>query len=381
MKKLIKITSLTLLVGLLLFSGTVYYNYYQDEQEIAEVTLFKETALKAYQALGYDKIDIALALYEQALQVHAEDAKTMADYALALKKAGRLNEAADSYLKSYVLDKAQNEKNLANAGLLYLQQRRYGEAMAVYETLLREHKRLFRYVDKIALCALKTGDEDKALAYYAYITDRKADWFADKEEFAELKTLYLGRKEEITTADLREVHEKSSDLTELKQAAVELAENHYDKQAVYTYQKIIELEPENDEIRHIAAKLYLKHGNYANALELLEGVEEKTFDSWFTLGGIHHENRRYKLALEAYKNALELNKNDVQLLKNMSACAYYLNDKEALARYYTRLQENDLLLAYKFKYAVAGNQGREEGKIDKLVHQAKLLWYKIVEIS
>ena len=161
MKRWIKISVPALLFVSMLFGATTYYNYYQDEQEIAEVISFRETALQAFQALGYDKIDTALTLYEQALQIHAEDAKTMADYALALKKAGRIGEAADSYLKSYILDKTQHEENLANAALLYFHQHRYGQAMAIYETLLKEHKPLFRYIDKIAFCALKTGDEEK----------------------------------------------------------------------------------------------------------------------------------------------------------------------------------------------------------------------------
>jgi len=377
MNKWIRNSGLLLLLVAMSFGGVTYYNYQQDEKEIAEVTRFKETALKAFQALGYEKIDTALSLYEQALRIHDEDAKTMADYALALKKGGRLNEAADSYLKSYFLDTIQNEKHLGNAGLLYLQQQKYHEAMAVYETLLKEHKRLYRYVEKIALCAFQIGAEEKALAYYAYIAEKEPGWFEDKKEFAELKALYDSQKEKINAIDLREVHEKTSDIAELKQAAAGLVNDHYDKQAVFTYQKIIELEPQNDEVRKVAAKIYLKHGNYVNALELLEGVEEKKFDTWFTIGGIHHENRRYRLALESYEKALEFKK-DVQLLKNMSACAYYLNDKEALAQYFTALEKKDILVAYKFKHAVAINQGLEESKKDRLLHHAKLIWCSIV---
>ena len=374
MKKwLAGIGSVVLLMALA-FCSWAAVDYYRDEQQIARVSHFRETALQAFQALGYDRVDQAVALYEQALSIHGEDAKTLADYALALKKAKRFDESANNYLKSYLLDRTQSDKSLANAGLLFLQQGRYGEAMAAYETLLKDHKLLYRYVDKIALCAFRLGDTDKALSHYAYIVERKVDWFDDKPEFDELRILYE-QHDGVAAVDLREVHEISTDLGELADAARELEEQHYDKQAVFTYQRLLEIEPGNVMARRKAAKLFLGHGNYSNALELLEKVEEKSYDDWFTIGGIHHENRRYALALDNYKRALEL-RTEATLLKNMCSCAYYLKDTERLAKLFIRLKDTDPLLAYQFQHAVETSQGDEESAIARFVYHARSNWYQ-----
>lgn len=370
MKKFIYgVVFLFLLVGSVV--GYSYNNYHHREAEIAKVLKFKDKAFKAYGTLLNGNYKEAKKLYDEALVLHDRDPKTLRDYALCLSKLGKNQKACEVYEKAYHLDAGKDEKVLANLASVYFKTENYLKSSNYYRELIERFRPRYRYIESLIVSLQHLNREDEAMGYYAFVMQNSPNFFVDK--FPNLKAKYT---KETKALPLRPKYESSEDIDALLKIARDYSAKGYDKKALLTYYKIINKTKTHEAANKEVSVLLLKHNDTKNALPYLENIANKDFDTLFKIGGIHHQNKRYKKAVDFYELALR-EKESPMLLKNLAACSFYLKDIEKVELYLAKLKKVDARLAYNFEYAILIKSGVEMTQKDKITNQLYNMWFDI----
>jgi len=351
--------------------GYSYIKYQQREDKIANVLEFKSKAFNAYGALANKQYKKAKALYEEALELHSEDSKTLRDYAMCLSKLGENKKAAQMYEKAYHLDRYKVESTLLNLASIYFKIKDYEKSAQYYQELIERFRPKYKYIEKLIVSLLQLNQQDKAMGYYAYVVKKDPNYFKDK--FQELKAKYT---KDTKALDLLPKYENIKDIDKLLDIARDYKAKGYDKHALKAYYKILYQTKTHDIVNKETADLLLKNYDIDNALLYLKLIEKKDFDVLFKMGGIYHQNKKYKKAIELYELALK-KKETPMLLKNLAACSFYNKDKKRVNTYLEKLKKVDKRLAYNFEYAMLIKSGVVMTQKEKIIYQLYNLWFDL----
>ena len=370
-----KIVSFVAVVFLLAGSvfGYGYINYEQREAKIAEVLKFQEVAFRAYATLANGQAKASLKLYEEAIAIHDKEPKTLRDYAKTLEMTGNRKKAMEIYEKAYHIEDTKIE--------VILEQLAYGyhvlgdfEKSAKYHQELIEHFRpKYRYIKNLSLALEKQGKFDEAMRYFAYVKEQQSDFFKDDKEMEKFEKAY---NNSIVAYDLKPKYDSVEDISQLLKLAQKYMAEGFDNNSLVTYRKIVDMENHHDEANKEAAKILITYGNTKDAIGHLELVQNKDFDTYFTLGGAYHENKKYSKAIENYEKAFELQPTDT-LAKNLAACYFYAKDATNMEKYMKKLGEMNKKMAYNFEYAMLVKSGIEMNTKEKLAYQFYNMWFDL----
>ncbi|MBN2031192.1 tetratricopeptide repeat protein [bacterium] len=133
-----------------------------------------------------------------------------------------------------------------------------------------------------------------------------------------------------------------------KNLALAYIQNRNDSLATQTYEKILEIDPEDLESKGILGALYYRNRDYNNAIAHLEQVvnnADPTSSAYsqavFNLALAYDMTEQSDKALETYKNALEVNPDEQNLLFNMGRLYIVQQDYENAIVYLKRVLEQN----------------------------------------
>jgi tetratricopeptide (TPR) repeat protein len=370
----LKIFLYSILIISIVFSGVFGYAYYQydkRENKIAHALEFKNKAYLAYAKLAGGDFKNSKALYKEALNLYDKDPKTLRDYALCLSKLGENKEAVKIYEKSYQNDRFKNEQILSNLAFMSLKIKDYERSVQYHKELIERFRPKYKYIENLIISLNQLNQPDKTMGYYAYVMQREPEFFNGK--FAKLASKYT---KETKALNLLPKYENVENIDELLEIARDYRAKGYDKHALKAYYKIAYQTKTHDVVNKELADLLLKNYDIKNALPYLKFISKKDFDVLFKMGGIHHQKKAYKKAIALYEEALK-QKETPMLLKNLTACSFYIKDKDRVSKYLTRLGEIDPKLAYNFEYVMLIKSGVEMTKKEKITYQLYNMWFDL----
>ena len=133
-----------------------------------------------------------------------------------------------------------------------------------------------------------------------------------------------------------------------KNLAYAYIQDRNDSLAIQTYQKILELDPEDLESKGFLGALYIHNRDYDNAILYLEQVVNNAdptsaaySQAVFNLALAYDMTEQSDKALETYKSALEVNPDEKDLLFNMGRLYIMQQDYENAIVYLKRVLEQD----------------------------------------
>jgi tetratricopeptide (TPR) repeat protein len=146
---------------------------------------------------------------------------------------------------------------------------RYNDAIKIYKNLIDANPYNFDYYDQLAMCYLLNGKSDEAIKVYNNLEER----IGITEEIAMKKQNIYLQVRQIDKA-IEEIEKLCAQYpTESKYYAI-LAElclsNGYEEKALKSYNKIIEIDPNNPYIHISLADYYKKNGQQAKAFDELK---------------------------------------------------------------------------------------------------------------
>lgn len=212
----------------------------------------------------------ALAQFEKLLQKDPNNAATQYAVAAALQKSGKTVESLPYATKAYQLDKTNKFYGLLLAEL-YVKQKRYAEAEAIYEAIVKNGADNAEYGVELAAIYLFDDKPDKALETY----DRVEKVLGMNEEIIRQKQrIYLKQnKVDLAVAEAEKlVATEPGDDDYLVEGAELLIANDRAPQAVGWLEKALKLNPDNPQAHVMLADIYQKQGNLQKSSQELSYV-------------------------------------------------------------------------------------------------------------
>ena len=150
------------------------------------------------------------------------------------------------------------------------------------------------------------------------------------------------------------------------------------QQAELIYQKILQINPKNDEVLNLLGLIAYQVGKYQIATELInQAIDMDSSQSSFfnNLGLVLQKQDRLGEAIQAYRQSLELNPNDADIYSNFGTALKEQGQlEEAIDSYNTAIEiQSD----HKEVYYNLGIALKEQGQLEEAIQ----VYYKAIEIQ
>lgn len=358
------------------FAGYGYTQYQQREAQIAEVLAFQNIAFRAYGALANGSPQAALGLYEEALAIHDQEPGTLREYANALQATGQPAQAMATREKAYALQGQVIPSLLEELAEGFHALGDHARSAKYHGELIEHFRPRYRYIRNLALALDAQGEFDEAMRYYAYVREREPDFFRDDADMQRFEQAY---RPEIVAYDLTPAYDTTDDIPALLAIAAGYVARGFDNRALATYRKIVMIDEHHDTANLAAADILIRNGNTRDAIGHLDLVQARDFDTWFKLGGAHHQNKAWDKAAAAYEEAWALAQTDL-LAKNLAAVSFFRGDVDSMQKYLLALRGLNRLLAHEFEYALLEQAGVEITLREKIVNEGMILIGKLRDL-
>ena len=302
-----------------------YGGAYVNEETLWRATLaVNPTSWMAHNNLAIlllhsDRLDQAIAEYNEALRLDPNYAEAHYNLANALLRQGRMAEAQPHYEKAIELNPgmAMARTNLA---LILLEHGETEKAIAQLEQAVQTEPRAELAHMRLADALVRVGRPEEAIAHLQAATENSPDPFHVHNQLA---ALLLGQRRlsEAREHALRAVELNPNDTAAQTNVGIILAEGGDSSEAITHFQRALELNPENAEAHYNLANTLMQQrrgeeaiGHYQRALEL----RPEYAGAHLNLANVYLEVGRAQEAVAEYEKALEIRPNYALAHKNLA---------------------------------------------------------------
>lgn len=394
MKYIIQIfLAILILTSLASCSGSKNIVAQGDKKELTEKDRIKESDLfvKAVSEREKGNLQIAMELFNQALEINPEDPAAYYEKARLLQALGKNEEALNS-AKMAVRYNTDNKWYSVLYANISKASGNYNEYVLIYENLITQYPNDLNFLNELAYAYFFTGAYQKAIGIY----DRIEEQIGINEALTTQKVqLYnsIGKKEEAVAEYERLINLFPDEPRYYALLAEYCSKNQMNEKAIWAYQKIEEINPEDPYVHISLADFYKKAGNdsasfselklgLANpnldiktkvnllityysgqlddkqrnqALELSEILRQTHPDeplSQTFYASMLYENKEYEKSRELIVKILEEDKGNYGMWEQLLFCDLYLEDYNSLAK--DAEDAIDLFPSYPLPYFFAG---------------------------
>ena len=326
--------------GIMTFNAcsTVKKSSLDESHKLTQKEASKEADLFAKGVIQKEagNTDQALDFFTKALQVDPDDPAALFEKAKLLSANGQTSEAYELAKKATLLDK-KNRWYKAVYGKIAQQEGKYDEYVKAYEQLVEQYPNDLNLLNELAYAYIFTGDYRKAAVEYDKIEEQvgiSEPLIMQKVKiYSQLGDYQSGVKE----------YEKliSTNPQETRYYAL-LAEyctqNKMDDKAIWAYQQIEKINPDDPYVHISLADFYRKRNNYQKSFDELKlGMENKQLDlqtkikllSTYYSGSLDEIQK--KQALELSQILIKVHPDD-PMAKSLYASLLYQNEEYKQAR-------------------------------------------------
>lgn len=244
-----------------------------DKQKYAEADLYAQGLIQK-QIGNYNE---ALDLYNQALEIDAEDAAAHYEVSRILLALGRNDEALTEAKKSVTIDD-QNMWYLAHFAKVSRANEKYDDYVAAYEKLVEQNPNDLNFVYELAFAYQFTGDYKNSIVAY----DKIEELVGINERITNQKTEFyskIGEPENGVKEYEKLVNHNPDDPRYYALLAEYCSKNGFDDKAIFAYEKIVEINPEDPYVHISLADYYAKKGDSLRSFnELKKGLSNPALD-------------------------------------------------------------------------------------------------------
>ncbi len=260
-----RFTSLLLFIVLLSFSRTVFS---QDELPgPGQLPKNRETFYEASKQKILGNTDKAIELYKKSLDQDPGDAAAMYELATLYVEKGNVEDALPLSEKAVETDRSNKWYKLQLVQI-YQSMGRYGDASRILDQLVVAYPDDIGYMEEQALNYIYSGDYKNAIKCYDMLEEKLG--IMEEISIQKEKIYIMTNKPEKAIEEVKKLSDAYPDEPRYLEMLAELYMNSgtYD-QALITYNKILQIDPENPYINISLSDYYRKKGDIEKSNQYL----------------------------------------------------------------------------------------------------------------
>lgn len=305
--------------------------------------IFTEIGNKYLSRREYDK---ASQFYQKTLALSPRDSNACRNLGIVEEARQNLDQAMTWYSKALELCLENNEKpatNYNDIGNIYFAQKDYDNARAQYRNALSHDPGFYYSLFNLGYMAEKQNNPEKAIEYFNKALEVNPGY---DDALLGLTRMYMALGDYAQTKGNFLKMNKSAVTPETWYFRLGYIEEKFEQwtEAVSNYREALRLNPRHTDTLNNLSELFLRRGNYPEALDLcqqliaLDPAEEKTYRN--RMGRVYYAQREMEKAIAEYQRAIDLDPGTAANYYNMGL-AWKSIDPEKAIGYYQKAIELD----------------------------------------
>jgi len=329
------------LYGILLYQHNRFneaVEYARKAVEINPNSYFCTNLGNIYKETG--KMDLAIDLYNQALEYEPDNAKVYFNLGYSYKIKNELNTAIEYYKRSVELDPS-NQAAYANLGNIYAIQKKLNEAVECYKKAIELNPEDASMYNSLGNTYFDLKEIDKAIECYKKAVKLKPNY---EEVYINLGSAYLEKNDNDMAIDYLEFALELNDqnyLTHLFMGNV-LLDKEIINEAIESYQTALNLKPDDPGILLNMGNAYKKNEEFDKAINIFYKILEikpDFIEAYLNLANINIEKGDYDKAINNCEKSLELNPQYAEAYLNLGNACKNKREIDKAINYFSKAVE------------------------------------------